>query len=74
MTRLASSGRTVRQPGLRSPEAGIFPKRTVPTAGVYGATATPQLVLITFGGKYDADRRYYDANGVVWARLVTVPG
>jgi hypothetical protein len=33
----------------------------------------PQLVLITCGGRFDADRRYCDAN-VVWARLVTVSG
>ena len=51
-----------------------FSKRRFPTGEVYGASATPQLILITCGGKYDADRRYYDANVVVWARLVTVSG
>ena len=53
---------------------GTFPKRKFPTGEVYGAGATPQLILITCGGKYDVDRRYYDANVVVWARLVTVSG
>ncbi len=55
-------------------QRGTFPKREFPTSEVYGASATPQLILITCGGKYDADRRYYDANVVVWARLVTVSG
>ena len=49
-----------------------FSKQGFPTQEVYGGSATPQLILITCGGAYDADRRYYDSNVVVWARLVTV--
>lgn len=53
---------------------GTFPKREFPTGKVYGASAIPQLVLITCSGEYDADRRYDDANVVVRARLVEVSG
>lgn len=49
-----------------------FPKDEFPTREVYRATSTPELVLITCGGEYDADRRYYDANVIAWAELLSV--
>jgi len=49
-----------------------FPKDEFPTREVYRATSTPELVLITCGGEYDADRRYYDANIIVWAELLSI--
>jgi hypothetical protein len=53
---------------------GTFPKREFPTGEAYGANLTPRLILITCGGKYDADRRDYYANVVVGTQLVTVSG
>lgn len=64
-----ADGRTARFEVTRRE---TFSKQEFPTSEVYGASATPQLILITCGGAYDADRRYYDSNVVVWARLVTV--
>lgn len=51
-----------------------FPKDEFPTAEVYKPASEPELVLITCGGEFDADKRYYDSNVIVWAKLVrTVP-
>ena len=48
-----------------------FLKNDFPTEQVYRAAAEPELVLITCGGAFDADRRYYDSNVIVWAKLVS---
>ena len=45
-----------------------YPKTAFPTAEVYGATADPELRLITCGGTFDRTRRSYTDNVVVFAR------
>jgi len=49
-----------------------FPKDEFPTREVYRATSSPELVMITCGGEFDEDRRYYDSNVIAWAELVSV--
>lgn len=49
-----------------------FPKDHFPTAEVYKATDTPELVLITCGGKYSYNSHSYDSNVIVWADLVSI--
>ncbi|RRO19231.1 class F sortase [Saccharopolyspora rhizosphaerae] len=44
------------------------PKDEFPTGSVYGATALPELRLITCGGRFDAAGGRYLANVVVFAR------
>lgn len=46
-----------------------FPKSAFPTTQVYGATAEPELRLITCGGTFDRKVRSYRSNLVVWAGL-----
>ncbi len=48
-------------------------KNTFPTESVYGSTAEPVLRLVTCGGSFDRDRRSYDDNVIVFARLATTP-
>ncbi len=51
-----------------------FAKDDFPTEEVYRSTDEPELVLVTCGGEFDADARYYDSNVIVWAEVVdTVP-
>jgi sortase (surface protein transpeptidase) len=45
-----------------------YRKDAFPTADVYGATAAPELRLITCGGDFDRSRRSYTDNVVVYAR------
>jgi sortase (surface protein transpeptidase) len=47
-----------------------FPKDEFPTDQVYTGSHSPELVMITCGGDYDADQHYYDANVIVRAKLV----
>lgn len=65
-----------RQDGTRATFAvrrrSTFPKDSFPTREVYQASSKPQLVLITCGGEYDADQRYYDSNVIVWAEFVSL--
>ena len=44
-------------------------KTAFPTEAVYGDTAEPVLRLVTCGGDFDRDRRSYDDNVIVFARL-----
>ena len=44
-----------------------FSKASFPTAQVYGATAGPELRLITCDGTFDRSARSYRSNLVVWA-------
>lgn len=44
-----------------------YPKAAFPSAEVYGATTTPELRLITCGGRFDAKARSYADNVVVYA-------
>ncbi|WP_369134521.1 class F sortase [Modestobacter sp. I12A-02662] len=46
-----------------------YPKRAFGTAEVYGPTTGPELRLITCGGEFDRDRRSYEDNVVVFARV-----
>ncbi|MVA75202.1 sortase [Auraticoccus sp. F435] len=48
-----------------------FPKDEFPTTEVYRPSDEPELVLITCGGEFDRDARYYDSNVVVWAEVVS---
>jgi len=48
-------------------------KDTFPTETVYGSTAEPVLRLVTCGGEFDRDRRSYDDNVIVFARLAAIP-
>jgi sortase (surface protein transpeptidase) len=61
---LRSDGRTVRFGVTR---VARYPKDGFPTAEVYGATAAPELRLITCGGTFDRARRSYRDNVVVFA-------
>jgi hypothetical protein len=45
-------------------------KGSFPTQRVYGPTATPELRLITCGGRFDEDERSYEDNVIAFARLV----
>lgn len=45
------------------------PKDAFPTNAVYGPTPDPVLRLVTCGGAFDRDRRSYDDNIIVFARL-----
>lgn len=47
-----------------------YSKDDFPTALVYGASDSPQLRLITCGGRFDRQRRVYTDNIVVFAHLV----
>jgi hypothetical protein len=47
-----------------------YPKNRFPTADVYGPTPDPQLRLITCGGSFDAHRRSYVDNVVIYAVAV----
>lgn len=44
-------------------------KDAFPTETVYGSTAEPVLRLVTCGGDFDRDRRSYDDNVIVFARI-----
>ncbi|HEX2312516.1 MAG TPA: class F sortase, partial [Thermomonospora sp.] len=46
-----------------------YPKDRVPDREVYGSGGTPQLRLITCGGKFDRSRRSYRDNVVVFLDL-----
>jgi hypothetical protein len=46
-----------------------YPKEDFPAAAVYGATAGPELRLITCGGSFDRARGSYRDNVVVFAAL-----
>lgn len=48
------------------------PKDEFPTVEVYSNTDHAALRLITCAGEFDADRRYYDSNLIVFAELVDV--
>jgi sortase (surface protein transpeptidase) len=47
-----------------------YPKRSLPTDAVYGATTTPALRLITCAGTFDQSSRSYRDNLVVSATRV----
>jgi hypothetical protein len=47
-----------------------YAKTAFPTSTVYGATAAPELRLITCGGAFDASTGHYADDVVVFARLV----
>lgn len=49
-----------------------YDKASFPTRRVYGPTRDPQLRLITCGGDYDADDGGWQANTVVYARLLSL--
>ncbi len=49
-----------------------FDKLRFPTLAVYGPTDHAALRLVTCGGRYDAGRRRFDDNVVVFADLVAV--
>ncbi|MEJ2867061.1 class F sortase [Actinomycetospora sp. OC33-EN08] len=46
------------------------PKDAFPTARVYGPTGDAQIRLITCGGQFDADRRSYEDNVIVFGHAV----
>lgn len=46
------------------------PKNAFPTARVYGATAGPELRLLTCGGRFDPTTKHYEDNVVVYAKQV----
>lgn len=48
-------------------EVRDFPKDELPTADVFGATATDELRLITCTGPFDRSTRHYTDNLVVFA-------
>ncbi|TCJ23180.1 class F sortase [Nocardioides jejuensis] len=48
----------------------LVTKSAFPTKRVYGATADPELRLITCGGTFDDDTGHYLSNVVVYAHLV----
>jgi sortase (surface protein transpeptidase) len=48
-----------------------YPKRSLPTDAVYGATTTPALRLITCAGTFDRSSRSYRDNLVVSATRVS---
>jgi sortase (surface protein transpeptidase) len=48
----------------------LVTKSTFPTRRVYGATADPELRLITCGGTFDETTGHYLSNVVVYAHLV----
>jgi sortase (surface protein transpeptidase) len=50
---------------------GQFPKNSFPTEAVYGSIGHPGLRLITCGGGYDETTNNYQANVIVWAKLVS---
>jgi hypothetical protein len=47
-----------------------YPKRSFPTAAVYGDTTKPTLRLITCSGDFDASSGHYVDNTVVYATLI----
>lgn len=56
----------------------VYDKETVrkdafPTDRVYGETSTPELRLLTCGGRYDKKKKSYTENVVVFARQVVEP-
>jgi hypothetical protein len=64
-------GRTDGSTGrFRVDGVAAFPKAAVPADQVYGPTTAPGLRLITCGGDWDADKRSYADNVVVFATLV----
>lgn len=50
-----------------------YAKADFPTEAVYGATAGPELRLLTCGGAFDEKTRSYTDNVVVYARQAGVP-
>jgi len=48
------------------------PKAEFPTEAVYGPSDGPELRVITCGGSFDADRRSYRDNVIVYATLTSV--
>lgn len=55
---------------FRVDRVGQFSKDAFPTGTVYGATAEPEIRLITCGGVFDRAKRSYDDNIVVFGTLV----
>lgn len=53
-------------------QVATYDKDTFPTRRVYGSTRDPQLRLITCGGDYDAASGGWQANTVVYARLLSL--
>ena len=51
-----------------------YAKTAFPTSLVYGATAAPELRLVTCGGPFDSRTGHYLDNVVVFARSVGVVG
>lgn len=48
----------------------LHPKDQLPNDEIWGATDQRELRLITCGGSFDASRRSYRDNVVVWAQPV----
>jgi sortase (surface protein transpeptidase) len=61
-----ADGRTVRF-AVRS--VASYPKQNFPTAAVYGPRPGAELRLVTCGGSFDALRRHYRDNIVVYATM-----
>ena len=59
-----SDGRDVE---FRVTEVARYPKDQFATEEVYGPTTGAELRLITCGGSFDASRRSYEDNVVVYA-------
>lgn len=51
----------------RVTERRLIDKNQLPPDEIWARSGTPRLVLITCGGRYDAKRRGYDDNVVVFA-------
>jgi len=49
-----------------------YPKTQFPTDEVYGSTDTPEMRLISCGGRFDCNTRSYEDNIVVYAGMVGV--
>jgi len=49
-----------------------YPKTQFPTDEVYGSTDTPEMRLISCGGRFDSNTRSYEDNIVVYAGMVGV--
>lgn len=54
----------------RVTERRLIDKNQLPPEEIWARTGESRLVLITCGGRYDASRRSYDQNVVVFAELV----
>jgi LPXTG-site transpeptidase (sortase) family protein len=54
----------------RVTERRLIPKNELPPDEIWARSGESRLVLITCGGRYDASRRSYDDNVVVFADLL----